>query len=58
MERRMEARYATEVYISEAGNICIKQDVPMEEETLIVLEPAQVPRIIEWLQECLEEIGR
>jgi hypothetical protein len=54
----MEARLAVEVYVSETGHVCIKQDDPMDEPSIVALEPNQVPRIIEWLQECLEEIGR
>lgn len=60
MERSMPGRDPLEVYISEAGNICIKQDAPYgmgEEDKVIVLEPSQVPTVIQWLHDCLKEVS-
>jgi hypothetical protein len=55
MQRRMEAQLATEVYVSDMGNICIRQEDPMGEDAVVVLEPARVPQIIQWLEEALAD---
>ena len=58
MTRRMEQRDATEVYVSESGNICIKQEDGLgADDAVISLEPSQVPTIMKWIQECMEEAG-
>ena len=58
MTRRMELREAIEVYVSQSGNICIKQESPLgEEDQIVALEPEQVPKVVKWLYECLEESG-
>lgn len=61
MTRRMEARPALEVYLSDPGFICIKQEnddfhrSPDEADAVIVLQPDQVPTVIAWLQEVLDQ---
>lgn len=53
MARRLEGRDAIEVYPTERGQIVIKQDGSIgEEDALVILDPNDVPTIIEWLQEA------
>jgi hypothetical protein len=53
MPRRLEARDATEVYVTDSGQIGIKQEDPLGNEPQIVtFEPGDIPTIIKWLEEC------
>ena len=55
---RVEKREALEVYVSETGNICIKQEDYMGEKgNIVCLAPEQVPQIAKWLYECLKQEG-
>ena len=56
MNRTLRARNEIEVYTSDKGFVCIREDDPSEGERIIILEPEQVPTIIGWLQECLIEV--
>lgn len=56
MKRRMEPREALEAAITVDGFLCITQEDPQETEPrAIFLEPAQIPTVIEWLNEMLPE---
>ena len=50
--RRMEARPALEVYLSEKGHVCILQEGEGYDDC-VTLEPAQVPVVIQWLLELV-----
>lgn len=55
-ERKIETRYGIEAYISEKGFICLKQEDPMQDEDqVIIMDPIDIPVIIKWLQELVEE---
>jgi hypothetical protein len=58
-EKKLETRYGIEAYISETGNICLKQDDPQGiregEQPIIIMNSHDVPTVIRWLQELLEE---
>ncbi len=57
--RRLPAEGAIEVYVSDVGYVCIKSYDPVRaEEHVIALEPSRAAKVIRWMQECLEEIGR
>ena len=55
MTRRMESRNALEVYVSDKNFVCIKEEDFQDGDKIIILEPSQVPTLIEWLREALDE---
>jgi hypothetical protein len=55
MARRLEGRDAVEVYVTQNGQIAIKQDSTMSDEVIVFLEPHDVPRIVKWLKECVAD---
>ena len=57
MSRRIPPRPGVEVYLSEAGYVCIKQDDADHRhgESVIVLDPSMVPRVVQFLRETLDE---
>jgi hypothetical protein len=55
MERRLEYRPAVEVFVNDAGTITICTE-QMGGDSLVALHPDQVLTVIQWLQECLEEL--
>lgn len=55
--RRIEPQPATEVYVSGEGLVCIRQGELGNDDT-VLFTPEQVPLVIEWLQECLNEVER
>jgi hypothetical protein len=55
MTRRMESRNAIEVYVSDKNFVCIKEEDFHDGDKIIVLEPSQVPHLIEWLKEAVDE---
>jgi hypothetical protein len=58
-ERKLPSREEIEAYISADNCIVLKQGpVPYEDhDNLIVMCPQDVPIVIKWLQELLEEVG-
>ena len=51
-EMRLEGREAIEVYISEGGLICLKQEAPMgEDPSIITMLPHDIPKIVSWLEQ-------
>jgi hypothetical protein len=54
-ERVIAARPQTEAYIGQRGHIVLRQEDLYGEEALVVLEPADVPKVIQWLEELVEE---
>jgi hypothetical protein len=55
MERKVEPRDGFEVYISKANNICIKQVNLLDGETVIIIHPDDVTKLIEFLQDAHQE---
>ena len=55
--RRIEPRKGVEVYLSKAGYVCISQedDDHVKRESVIVLEPSMVPKVVEFLKDALDE---
>lgn len=55
----LPSRYGIEAYISQAGYVCLKQDLEefetCEEGKVILMLPSDVPQIIEWLQHLRQE---
>jgi hypothetical protein len=50
MSSKIESRYGAEVYVSQTGWVCIKQDSPGYGEQIITLHREEVPELIEHLQ--------
>jgi len=46
---RLSSRDAAAVYVSEKGYVCIKQENLHEDDSIIMLQPDQVPTIMTWL---------
>lgn len=55
--RELPARPATKVYVSDAGYVCIQQDVDDGQTTdqTIILEAGDAQRVARWIVECCEE---
>ena len=55
-KRRLETRGAIEVYRSEAGCVCIKQEgVIGDDDQIIIMEDGDVPVVVKWLEEIIQE---
>ncbi|MBI4833161.1 MAG: hypothetical protein HY801_16720 [Candidatus Lindowbacteria bacterium] len=55
-KRRIEGRESIEAYISQSGFICLSQPDPLDNgENIIQMTEFDVPLIVEWLQELLQE---
>ena len=52
---RIKARPALEAYIGKRGDICLKQEVPGDEDTVITIPPEDVEQVIDWLQTLAKE---
>lgn len=55
MKKRMEA---LTVETTEQGQIVISQDDVGGGEPTIIIDPSQVPLLVQWLQEAAAELGR
>lgn len=55
MARRLEGRDAVELYVTQNGQIAIKQDSTLSDEMIVFLEPHDVPRVVKWLKECVAD---
>ena len=53
----MERREELSVFVNEVGGISVEQKDTsgMGEDNLVYLHLDQVPTVIQWLEECLEE---
>jgi hypothetical protein len=55
-DRKLHARYETELYITKGGQIGIRQETPYEEEaSVVVFDAVDVPKIVKWLQDLAAE---
>jgi hypothetical protein len=54
-ERVIEAKPQTEAYIGQRGHIVLRQEDPYGDEAVVVLDPTDVPTIIRWLEELVDE---
>lgn len=55
-ERKIETTFGIEAYISESGGVALKQEDPMGVDQIVLIETRDVPTIVKWLNELLEEI--
>ncbi len=56
MSRVIEAREGVEVYVSETGNVCIKQDSMVSSEpAVVIVHPGDVEALVAHLQDALQE---
>ena len=57
MTWEIEPRAGVEIYVSDTGHICLKQEDPddMSGDSFIVLDPSIVPQVITNLQAALKE---
>jgi hypothetical protein len=56
MHKKMELIYGVAVYVSDENNVCIKQEYPNDDESIIILHPNQVDTVIKWLKEAKDEL--
>lgn len=55
--RRIEGTEPIEVYISEKGYVCIKQECMLGgDDSIVMMLPLHVPLVIKWLQEAAEQL--
>lgn len=52
MVGKIDPRYGAEVYISEGGNICIKQEQDMRENPILIFHEEEVDSLIELLNQA------
>ncbi|MGY2183317.1 hypothetical protein [Pseudomonas agarici] len=57
MVGKIEPRYGAEVYISDAGNICIKQDQGGREEHVLIFADEEVDDLIALLKDAKSELA-
>ncbi|MEE4148405.1 hypothetical protein [Pseudomonas viridiflava] len=57
MVGKIEPRYGAEVYISEAGKICIKQDQGAREQFTLIFEDDEVDSLIDLLVQARQDIA-
>lgn len=57
MVGKIEPRYGAEVYVSEAGNICIKQDQGDRVEHVLIFADQEVDDLIALLKEAKSELA-
>lgn len=55
MGMRLEGRDAIEAYLTESGMIALKQENPMEDPSIILMTPHDVPHVVNWLQQLAAE---
>lgn len=55
MSRTIEPRYGAEVYVSEAGKVCIKQVMERGDEQIIILHHEEVSDLIPLLEDAQRE---
>lgn len=55
--RRIEGTEPIEVYISEKGYICLKQESMIgDDDSLVVMLPLHVPLVVKWLEEAAAQL--
>ena len=57
MVGKIDPRYGAEVYVSEAGKICIMQDQGAQDDMILIFEEAEVDDLIELLKDAKAEIA-
>ncbi|KAB2527455.1 hypothetical protein F8N49_03500 [Pseudomonas sp. GXM4] len=56
MVGKIEPRFGAEVYISDAGNICIKQDQGIREELILIFNEGEVDELIDLLNQAKRDL--
>lgn len=54
-ELKLPGRDTIEAYISEGGFICLKQDNPMGDPSIVLMLPTDIPTVVGWLQHLAGE---
>lgn len=57
MVGKIEPRFGAEVYISDAGNICIKQDQGIREELILIFDEGEVDELIDLLNQAKRDLA-
>jgi hypothetical protein len=57
MVGKIEPRFGAEVYISDAGNICIKQDQGIREELILIFDEGEVDDLIDLLNQAKSDLA-
>lgn len=56
MERKIESMGSVEVYRTEDGQICLKQEDLVGEENFVTFPSIYVDKIVQWILEVKKEI--
>lgn len=56
MVGKIEPRFGAEVYISDAGNICIKQDQGIREALILIFDEGEVDELIDLLNQAKRDL--
>lgn len=57
MVGKIDPRYGAEVYVSESGKVCIKQDQGTSDDLVLIFEEAEIDDLIELLNDAKAEIA-
>ncbi|MHC8321173.1 hypothetical protein ACYZT4_10810 [Pseudomonas sp. GB2N2] len=57
MVGKIEPRFGAEVYISDTGNICIKQDQGDREEMILIFDEGEVADLIVLLNQAKSDLA-
>lgn len=57
MVGKIDPRYGAEVYLSEAGKVCIKQDQGIGDDLVLIFEEEEVNSLIELLNQAKTDLA-
>ena len=57
MVGKIDPRYGAEVYVSETGKICIKQDQGISQDLVLIFEEGEVDQLIELLNDAKQDLA-
>ena len=55
MPKVIEERKEVEVYAGDMGHVCIKQNGYLDEDSIVIIHPDDVTKLIQYLQEAQAE---
>lgn len=53
----IEPRFGAEVYVSETGKVCIKQDQGVREELILIFDEGEVDDLIDLLTQAKQDLA-
>lgn len=54
----LPAREAVEVYVSDSGNVCIKQPLWPDDDQVVVIHPDDAPRVAQFIMQAERQARR